>query len=140
MCSTCSDNTEKISSTNSVPTPCLLSGSQRPHVATSNLGLARGHRVDRRALGEEPSKVEDGTTIDVDMEDDILGSNLDNFRVVEDDEAHASVSSTTQNEARRLQMETTTASEITEVAGFGSDTSPRTESGDYDELGQAEAN
>ena len=74
------------------------------------------------------------------MEDDISGSNLDNFRVVEDDEAHASVSSTTQNEARRLQMETTTASEITEAAGFGSDTSPRTESGDYDEPSQAEAN
>jgi hypothetical protein len=31
-------------------------------------------------------------------------------------------------------------SENTEAAGFGSDTSPRTESGDYEELSQAEAN
>ncbi len=60
--------------------------------------------------------------------------------VVEDDEAHTSVSSTTQNEARRLQMEMRTTSEITEAAGFGSEISPRTESGDYDELSQAESN
>jgi hypothetical protein len=95
---------------------------------------------DRHALGEEPSKVEDGTTIDVDMEDDISGSGINYSHVEEDDEAHTSVSSTTQNEARRLQMEMTTASEITEAAGFGSETSPRTESGDYDELSQAESN
>ena len=45
-----------------------------------------------------------------------------------------------QQQARRLQMETMTTSETTEAAGFGSDTSPRTESGDYDELSQAGSN
>ncbi len=95
---------------------------------------------DKRALGQEPSKVEDQAEIDVEMDDDTSGSDLDYPRNVEDDEAHTSVSSTTQKEARRLQFETTTTSENTEAAGFGSDTSPRTESGDYDELGQAEAN
>ncbi len=95
---------------------------------------------DRRALGEEPSKVEEGTTIDVNMEDDISGSGINYSHVEEDDEAYTSVSSSTQKEARRLQLETTTTSEITETTGFGSETSPRTESGDYDELGQAESN
>ncbi len=72
------------------------------------------------------------------MDNDATGSNLDYTRVDEDDEARTSVSSTTQKEARRLQLETTMTSENTEAAGFGSDTSPRT--GDNEEPGQAEAN
>ncbi len=95
---------------------------------------------DRRALGQEPSKVEDQEEYDVDMDGNSSGLDQDNFRVVEDGEAHTSVSSTTQQQARRLQMEMMTTSEITEAAGFGSDTSPRTESGDYDELSQAGSN
>ena len=74
------------------------------------------------------------------MDGDSSGLDQDNFRVIEDDEAHTSVSSITQQQARRLQMETMTTSETTEAAGFGSDTSPRTESGDYDELSQAGSN
>jgi hypothetical protein len=74
------------------------------------------------------------------MDNDVSGSNLDYNRVDEDDEAHTSVSSTTQKEARRLQLEITTTSENTEAAGFGSDTSPRADSGDYEELSQAEVN
>ena len=91
-------------------------------------------------MGDEPSKQEEGTAIDVDMEDDIAGSETKYSYVEEDDEAHTSVSSTTQQEAHRLQMEMMTSSETTEAAGFGSDTSPRTESGDYDELSQAGSN
>ena len=74
------------------------------------------------------------------MYNDGSGSDFDYIRDDEDDEAHTSVSSITQTEARRLRLETTTTSKNTEAAGFSSDTSPRTESGDYDELGQAEAN
>jgi hypothetical protein len=93
-----------------------------------------------RDLGQEPSKVEDETEDDVDMGNDASGSDFDHTRDGEDDEANTSVSFTTQQQARRLQEETTTTSDNTEAAGFGSDTSPRTESGDYDELSQAEAN
>ena len=95
---------------------------------------------DRHALGQESSKVEDQEEYDVEMDGDSSGLDQDNFRVIEDDEAHTSVSSITQQQARRLQMETMTTSETTEAAGFGSDTSPRTESGDYDELSQAGSN
>ncbi len=93
-----------------------------------------------RDLGEEPSKVEDEAENDVDMYNDGSGSDFDYIRDDEDDEAHISVSSIPQTEARRLQLETTTTSKNTEAAGFGSDTSPRTESGDNEEPGQAEAN
>jgi hypothetical protein len=92
-----------------------------------------------RELGQEPSKVEDDLENDVDMNNDASGSDFDHTRDGEDDEANTSVSFTTQQQVRQLQEETTT-SENTEAAGFGSDTSPRTESGDYDELSQAEAN
>ena len=102
--------------------------------------ISSGPPRDRRALGDEPSKQEEGTTIEVDMDDDIAGSKTNHSYVEEDDEAHTSVSSTTQQEAHRLQMEMMTSSETTEAAGFGSDTSPRTESGDYDELSQAGSN
>ena len=94
----------------------------------------------RLPLDHEPSKVEDETEDDVDMNDDASGSDFDHNRDGEDDEANTSVSFTTQQQVRQLQEEPTTTSENTEAAGFGSDTSPRTESGDYDELSQAEAN
>ena len=94
----------------------------------------------RLPLDHEPSKVEDDPEIDVDMSNDASGSDFDHNPDGEDDEANTSVSFTTQQQARRLQEETTTTSDNTEAAGFGSDTSPRTESGDYDELSQAEAN
>jgi hypothetical protein len=93
-----------------------------------------------RDLGQEPSKVEDNPENDVDMSNDASGSDFDRTRDDENDEANASVSFTTQQQARQLHEETTKTSENTEAAGFGSDTSPRTESGDYDELSQAEAN
>jgi len=48
---------------------------------------------DRHALGQEPSKVEDQEEYDVDMDGNSSGLDQDNFRVVEDDEAHTSVSS-----------------------------------------------
>ena len=93
-----------------------------------------------RDLGQEPSKVEDETEDDVDMGNDASGSDFDHTRDGKDDEANTSVSFTTQQQVRQLQEEPTTTSENTEAAGFGSDTSPRKESGDYDELSQAEAN
>jgi hypothetical protein len=101
---------------------------------------ARGTGATRLPLDYEPSKVEDDPEIDVDMSNDASGSDFDHTRDGEDDEANTSVSFTTQQQARHLQEETTTTSDNTEAAGFGSDTSPRTESGDYDELSQAEAN
>ncbi len=94
----------------------------------------------RLPLDQEPSKVEDDPENDVDMNNDASGSDFDHTRDDENDEANTSVSFTTQQQARHLQEETTTTSENTEEAGFGSDTSPRTESSDYDELSQAEAN
>ncbi len=99
---------------------------------------ARGPPRTPRDLGEEPSKVEDKTEDDVDMDNDASGSDFDCTRVDEDDEAHTSVSSVTQMEVRRLRLETTTTSKNTEAAGFGSDISPRTESGDNEGPGQAE--
>jgi len=103
-------------------------------------GPPRGPPRTPRDLGQEPSKVEDDPEIDVDMSNDASGSYFDHNHDSEEDEANTSVSFTTQQQARHLQGETTTTSDNTEAAGFGSDTSPRTESGDYDELSQAEAN
>ena len=94
----------------------------------------------RLPLDHEPSKVEDETENDVDMNNGASGSDFYHNRDGEDDEANTSVSFTTQQQVRQLQEEPTTTSENTEAAGFGSDTSPRTESGDYDELSQAKAN
>jgi hypothetical protein len=58
----------------------------------------------------------------------------------EEDKASTPVPSSTQMKAARSQMGTSTPSETTEAAGFGSDTSPRTESGDNEELGRAGPN
>ncbi len=58
----------------------------------------------------------------------------------EEDKANTPVSSAPQMKATRSQTGTSLPSETTEAAGFGSDTSPRTESGDNDELGRAGPN
>jgi hypothetical protein len=50
----------------------------------------------------------------------------------EEDQANTPVPSSTQMKATRSHPGTSTPSEITEAAGFGSDTSPRKESGDND--------
>jgi hypothetical protein len=54
--------------------------------------------------------------------------------------ANTRIPSAPQKEATRSQMGTSTPSENTEAAGFGSDTSSRKEADDNDELGQAETN
>jgi hypothetical protein len=110
---------------------------ERTALAPSSTAV-RGPPRTPRDLGEEPSKVEDEAEDDVDMDNDASGSDFDNTRVDKDDEAHTSVSSITQTEVRRLRLETTTTSDNTEAAGFGSDISPRTESGDNEGPGQAE--
>jgi hypothetical protein len=71
---------------------------------------------------------DDGTTSDIDLND---GSGS---------EANTFTSSTSQTVSQSLLKGTTTPSESSEAAGFGSDTSPRKETGDNDELGQAEDN
>jgi hypothetical protein len=58
----------------------------------------------------------------------------------EEDKANTPVPSSTQKKATRSQLGTSIPSETTEAAGFSSDTSPRTESGDNDELSRAGPN
>jgi hypothetical protein len=58
----------------------------------------------------------------------------------EEDKANTHVSSAPQKKAARSQVGTSTPLETTEAAGFGSDTSPRTESGDNDELSRTGPN
>ena len=58
----------------------------------------------------------------------------------EEDKANTHVPSSPQMEATRSKVRTSTPLETTEAAGFGSDTSPRTESGDNDELSRAGPN
>ena len=112
----------------------------RERTASAPSSTAARIRAAPRTWDQEPSKVEEEAEDDVDMGNDASGSDSDHKRVDEDDEANTSVSSISQTKARRLQLDTMTTSENTEAAGFGSDTSPRTESGDYDELSQAGAN
>jgi hypothetical protein len=71
---------------------------------------------------------DEGTASDIDLND---GSGS---------EANTFTSSTSQKISRPPKKGTTTPSENIEAAGFGSDTSPRTETGDNDELSQAEDN
>jgi hypothetical protein len=60
-------------------------------------------------------------------------------RAGEEEQANTHVSSTPQQkEKRQLPTEASTPSENTEAAGFGSDISPRNETGDHDELSRAE--
>ncbi len=58
----------------------------------------------------------------------------------EEDKANTPVPSSTQMKATRSQVGTSTPSETTEAAGFGSDTSPRKESGKNEELSRAGPN
>jgi hypothetical protein len=58
----------------------------------------------------------------------------------EEDKANTPVPSAPQMKAPRSQKGTSTLTETTEAAGFGSDTSSRKEAGDNDELGQAGPN
>ncbi len=58
----------------------------------------------------------------------------------EEDKANTHVPFAPQTKTTRSQEGTSTPSETTEAAGFGSDTSPRTESGDNDELSRAGPN
>ncbi len=71
---------------------------------------------------------DNGTTSDTDPNDGI-GS-----------EANAFTSSISQKVSHPPQKGTATSSENSEAAGFGSDTSPRNETGGNDELDQAEDN
>jgi hypothetical protein len=57
-----------------------------------------------------------------------------------EDQANTPVPSAPQTKATRSQMGTSMPSKTTEAAGFGADTSPRTELGDNDELGRAGPN
>jgi hypothetical protein len=115
MCSTCSGSTETLLSTCLVQAQSLEKG---PYLcfAAQHFEFALGHHALCTTWAKSPpkSKMTLKTTL--------------------------TWTTTLQQEARRLQVETTTASENTEAADFGSDTSPRTESGDYEELSQAEAN
>jgi hypothetical protein len=56
----------------------------------------------------------------------------------EGEQANTHVSSTPQQEKRQLSTEASMHPEEFEAAGFGSDNSPRNETGDHDELGRAE--
>ncbi len=153
MCSTCSGSTERfvdLFGANAIPrerdaplfrgTTSRVREDTKPAPRGTTARISAGPPRTLRDLGQEPFKVEDDPENDVDMNNDTSGSDFDHTRDDENDEANTSVSFTTQQEARRLQEETMTTSENPEAAGFGSDTSPRTESGDYDELSQAEAN
>jgi hypothetical protein len=71
---------------------------------------------------------EEGTTSDIDHNDG------------EESEANTFAPSTSQKELRPTKKRLTAPSENIEAAGFGSDTSPRTETGDNDEPDQAEDN
>jgi hypothetical protein len=79
--------------------------------------------VDMSAVDDD-----DGTTSDIDPNDG-AGS-----------EANTFTSSISQKASHPPQKGTATSSENSEAAGFGSDTSPRNETGDNDELDQAEDN
>jgi hypothetical protein len=58
----------------------------------------------------------------------------------EESEANTFASPTSQKELRPPKKSSTAPSETIEAAGFGSDTSLRTDTGDNDELDQAEDN
>jgi hypothetical protein len=74
------------------------------------------------------AELDEGDTSDIDYHDG-EGSGTNTF-----------ASSISQKELRSLKKGSTAPSEKNEAAGFGSDTSPRTDTGDNDELDQAEGN
>jgi hypothetical protein len=85
--------------------------------------------------------------VDVSKEDDDESMNSKDFGSChrytsggEEDKANTPVPSSPQMKVTRSQKGTSMSSETTEAAGFGSDTSPRTESSDNDELSRAGPN
>jgi hypothetical protein len=88
--------------------------------------------------------ITDGSSADlVDMTADELVegeiSDID-YNDGEGSETNTLASSTSQKELRPPKKASTAPSKNSEAAGFGSDTSPRMDTGDNDELGQAEDN
>jgi hypothetical protein len=83
---------------------------------------------------------EEGEDDEESMNSKDSGSSPDYTSGGEEDKANTLIPSSTQKKATRSQMGTSMLSETTEAAGFGSDTSPRTESGDNDELSRAGPN
>ena len=86
-------------------------------------------------------------TVDMTHEDeegavgtDDEGSESHINRDSEGEQANAHVPSTAQQEKRQRPMRALMSPKISEAAGFSSDTSPRSESGDNDELSRAERN
>ncbi len=75
-----------------------------------------------------PAELDEGETSDIDYNDG-GGSGTNTF-----------ASSTSQKELQPSKEGSTAPSENNEAAGFGSDISPRTDTGDNDELDQAEGN
>ena len=74
------------------------------------------------------AELDEGETSDIDYNDG------------EGSRTNTLASSTSQKELRPPKKGSTAPSENNEAAGFGSDTSPRTDTGDNDELDQAEGN
>jgi hypothetical protein len=80
------------------------------------------------------SKNDDEEAVDSDDE----GSEFHLNRDGEGDQANTHVPSTPQQEKHQLSTEPSMLPRNSEAAGFGSDTSPRNETGDNDELSRAE--
>ncbi len=74
------------------------------------------------------AELDEGTTSEID------------YNEGEESEANTFASPTSQKELRPPKKASTAPSKNIEAAGFGSDTSPRTDTGDNDELDQAEDN
>jgi hypothetical protein len=94
-----------------------------------------------------PAPTNEQVNVDLSKEDDAQstgsvdsGSSPQYTSGGEENKANTPVPSTPQMEATRSQAGVSMPLKITEAAGFGSDTSPRTESGDKDELSQAGPN
>jgi hypothetical protein len=85
-------------------------------------------------LDESMSQESDGETTDSGDE----GSESYHNRDVEGDQANTHVPSTSQQEKTQLPVRGSSLPENSEAAGFGSDTSPRNETGDNEELSRAE--
>jgi len=92
----------------------------------TNVGIAGNSSDD--LVDMTSAELDEGETSDIDYNDG-EGSGTNTF-----------ASSTSQKELRPPKKASTAPSKNIEAAGFGSDTSPRMDTGDNDELGQAEDN
>jgi hypothetical protein len=92
----------------------------------TNVGIAGNSSDD--LVDMTSAELDEGETSDIDYNDG-EGSGTNTF-----------ASSTSQKELRPPKKASTAPSKNSEAAGFGSDTSPRMDTGDNDELGQAEDN